>query len=210
VADDDAPPAPRRRNERSRQAILVAAGELVAEVGYGHLTIEAIARRAGVGKQTIYRWWPSKGAVVLDAFMAAQQASGGATLPDTGDLEVDLRATLRGSIEGLLDPRFDGPYRALAADSQHDPALARDVLDRLLGPLLAATGDRLRAAQATGEVDADVDVDLAVELLYGPVFHRWLLRTRPLAPSDADALAALVVRALRPERVSAAAPSSAP
>ncbi|MEV4089583.1 helix-turn-helix domain-containing protein, partial [Nonomuraea fuscirosea] len=80
-------PNPARRSERSRQAILDAARELVSEVGYAKLTIEAIAARAGVGKQTIYRWWPSKGAVVLDAFLALSEAGPGRSmaLPDTGD-----------------------------------------------------------------------------------------------------------------------------
>src|SRR5690606_25306680 len=78
-------PDPRRRSERSRRAILDAARTLVAETGYPKLTIEAVAARAGVGKQTIYRWWPSKGALLLDAVLAlSQTAEGDITLPDTG------------------------------------------------------------------------------------------------------------------------------
>ncbi|HST43532.1 MAG TPA: helix-turn-helix domain-containing protein, partial [Conexibacter sp.] len=84
-------PDPARRSESSRRAVLAAADALIAEVGYRRLTIEAIAARAGVGKQTIYRWWPSKGAVVFDAFLA--RFEGGAEAPDwpdSGDLERDV------------------------------------------------------------------------------------------------------------------------
>ena len=69
-------PDPTRRSNASRQAILDAAAELIAEVGFRRLTIEAIAVRAGAGKQTIYRWWPSKGAVVFDALLALQHDAG--------------------------------------------------------------------------------------------------------------------------------------
>src|SRR4051812_8481063 len=122
-------PEASRRSERSRQAILTAAVELVGEVGYARLTIEAIAARAGVGKQTIYRWWPSKGAVVLDAFVALGGSSEPAALPDTGDLEADLRTVLRATVQELTDPRFELPSRALTAESQSDPALAQQFVE---------------------------------------------------------------------------------
>ena len=70
MTGDRKPPDPTRRSERSRQAILTATADLLGEVGYSKLAVEAIAARAGVGKQTIYRWWPDKGAVVLDAYLA--------------------------------------------------------------------------------------------------------------------------------------------
>lgn len=192
-------PDPSRRDEGRRRAILSAAAELVAEAGYGSLTIEAIAARAGVGKQTIYRWWPSKGAVVLDAFLAQQAgADGGNALPDSGDIERDLKELLRATAENLVDPRIEAAYRALTAEIQHDALLAGELLERLLGPLLEATRDRLRAAQAAGQLDREADLRIAVELLYGPIYHRWLLRTAPLTPAYTDTLADLFLRALRP------------
>jgi AcrR family transcriptional regulator len=190
------PPDATRRSERARRAILTAAVDLVAEVGYANLTIEAIAARAGVGKQTIYRWWRSKGAVVFDGFLFRQQVGGDITLPDTGDLRADLTTLLRSTIDDLVDPRVEAPYRALNAEIQHDPQLASDLVDHLLGPLLEATRQRLRSAQRAGQIAADVDLNLAVELLYGPIYHRWLLRTAPLTAGYAEALAALVLRAL--------------
>src|ERR687897_1936033 len=113
MTQDRKPPNPARRNQRSRQAILSATADLVGEVGYAKLTVEAIAARAGVGKQTIYRWWPSKGAVLFDAFLAlSEDAEGVPALPDTGDLEADLKLVLRATVEELNDPRFDVPMRA--------------------------------------------------------------------------------------------------
>jgi AcrR family transcriptional regulator len=193
-----APPSPARRSSRARRAILDATAELVSEVGYRKLSIESIAARAGVGKQTIYRWWPSKGAVVFDAFLLLQEDEGGTVLPETDDLGADLALLLRGTARGLVAPRFDEPYRALTTEIQHDPALGRELLDRLLGPLLDATRQRIVRGQASGQIDATVDPAIVVEMLYGPLFHRWLLRTAPLDDAYADAVAAHVVRAIQP------------
>ncbi|MFJ3791907.1 TetR/AcrR family transcriptional regulator [Kitasatospora sp. NPDC090091] len=190
-------PDPTRRNEQSRAAILTAAAELVAEVGFGKLTIEKIAARAGVGKQTIYRWWPSKGAVVFDAFLAANQdAGGGYDLPDTGDLAADLRAVLRATADELADPGFDRTGRALTAEVLNDPDLLREYRERLLDPLLEVTRARLRAARTTGPIPPEADLDLAVELLYGPMYYRWLHGLGPLDHAYADRLVEAALRAL--------------
>src|SRR5690348_11960575 len=100
-----------RRNEASRKAILTAAFDLVGEVGFAKLSIEAIAARAGVGKQTIYRWWPSKGTVLFDAFLMLSEdhATGDPALPDTGDIEADLKTVLRATVDELNDARYDEP-----------------------------------------------------------------------------------------------------
>ncbi|MFJ4097295.1 TetR/AcrR family transcriptional regulator [Kitasatospora sp. NPDC089913] len=194
-------PDPSRRSEQSRAAILTAAAELVAELGFGKLTIEKIAARAGVGKQTIYRWWPSKGAVVFDAFLAANEnPSGGLALPDTGDLGEDLRTVLRLTALELADPAFDRTGRALTAEVLTDPALLRDYRERLLDPLLTVTRERLRTAREAGQLRADADLDLAVELLYGPLYYRWLHGLGPLDPGYADQVVAAVLGALGPAR----------
>ncbi|WP_164019563.1 TetR/AcrR family transcriptional regulator [Pyxidicoccus trucidator] len=190
-----------RRSGRSQQAILSATVELVGELGYARLTIEAIAARAGVGKQTIYRWWPSKGAVVLDAFVALSGADQDTALPDTGDIEADLKAVLRATAVELLNPRFDLPSRALTAESQADPALAKQFVDEVLRPHLEAIKDRLRSAQRAGQVAKGVDLDVAVELLVGPLYHRWLLRTAPLSEAYAETVVDYALAALRPAGV---------
>lgn len=191
-------PDPARRSERSRTAILTAATELVHEVGYRKLTIEAIASRAGVGKQTIYRWWPSKAAVVLDGLLAAAAGTAGLALPDTGDLATDLRGVIRAIVAELADERLSGTSRAMIIDMQEDPDLAADMLERLLGPNLAAIADRLRSGREAGQVRADLDLDVGVEMLVGPPYHRWLLRTGPLTETYADTVTDLALRALAP------------
>jgi AcrR family transcriptional regulator len=195
VDGDRKPPNPARRNERSRQAILTATADLIGEVGYTKLAVEAIAARAGVGKQTIYRWWPDKGAVVLDAYLALVGADQGLTFPDSGDLEADLRVVLETMVDSLTDPVFDQRYRALLTAIQDDPKLSAALLDRLLKPWLDATKERLRAAQHAGKI-RDVDLDVAAELLYGPIYYRWLLRTGSMSRQYVDAVMTLVLRAL--------------
>ncbi|MFG2402736.1 TetR/AcrR family transcriptional regulator [Streptomyces brevispora] len=191
---ENRPPDPSRRSERSRRAIHDAALGLVGEVGYGRTTIEAIAARAGVGKQTIYRWWPSKAAVLLDAFIdlgnraareAGEQAAG---FPDTGDLAADLKLVLRATVDELNDPAFEAPTRALAAAGIVDPQLGAEFVQKLLDPGLQLYATRLRAAQEAGRVRAAVDPRIALELLVGPLTHRWLLRTLPLTHTYADAV----------------------
>ncbi|MBX7265157.1 TetR/AcrR family transcriptional regulator [Micromonospora sp. Llam7] len=198
----DAPPGrrpdPARRSERSRAAVLRATRELVSEVGYPKLTIEAIAARAGVGKQTIYRWWRSKGAVVFDAFLALSEGTGGVTLPDTGDIEADLRSVLRATVAEFADPAFEAPIRALNLEIVADPGLAAQYRERLAAPVDEAKKERLRSAQRAGQIRGDADLDLALELLYAPLYQRWLLRSAPLTPAYADALVDHVLRALRP------------
>ncbi len=118
-----------RRSETARRAILAAALDLVGEVGYAKLTIEGIAAAAGVGKQTIYRWWPSKGSLLFDAFLTLAtdgQEDQAAALPDTGDVMADLKMVLRATVAELNEPRYDQPMRALHTEIVHDPALAAD------------------------------------------------------------------------------------
>ena len=125
-----------RRSEASRRAILTAAFELVGEIGYQRLTIEGIAARAGVGKQTIYRWWPSKGAVLFDAFLAlSEDPDGDPALPDTGDLAADIKLVLRATVAELVDPRYDRPMRALTAAMLDDPELQAEYEQRLEAPI---------------------------------------------------------------------------
>ncbi|MFC8042748.1 TetR/AcrR family transcriptional regulator [Nocardia sp. NPDC057353] len=180
-----------RRSERARTAILTATGELIAELPYPKLTVEAIAARAGVGKQTIYRWWPSRGAVVLDAML---ERDAPAELPDTGDLRADLRPLLRGAVAALTDPVADGFLRAMYVEIQQDPALAREYRERLLLPQRAAVAARLAGALPPG-----ADTELAVDLLLGPVQMRWALGLGGLTAEYADAALEAALAFLLPE-----------
>ncbi|WP_034594035.1 TetR/AcrR family transcriptional regulator [Hamadaea tsunoensis] len=182
------PPDPHRRNEQSRQAIVQAAVELCGEVGFDKTTVEAIAARAGVGKQTIYRWWPSKAAVLLE-FMKDLRSSR-ADFPDTGDLRTDLR-TQNAALVNLFGSRGGVVWRGLIAAAQSDPVAAagvREVIDEAVADCSA----RLAKAVNAGQLRADVDLELVVELVYGPLYHAYLLRPDRIAgwrPEEAlDAL----------------------
>lgn len=196
----DAQPRRSRRSERSRQAILEATRALVCEVGYGTVAIETIAARAGVGKQTIYRWWPSKGAVIFDAFLALSEGAEGqgTALPDTGDIEADLTAVMRATAAEFADPEFEKPIRALNNEIINDPDLAAQYHEQLARPVDEAKKERLRSAQRAGQLAADADLDLVLEVLYAPLFQRWLHRSGPLTADYADSLVEVTLRAFRP------------
>ncbi|RZQ62489.1 TetR/AcrR family transcriptional regulator [Amycolatopsis suaedae] len=193
--------AERRRSEATRQAILDAALELAGEVGYAKLSVEGIAARAGAGKQTIYRWWPSKGAVLLDALLAYTTGPSGriddVELPDTGDLSADLKAVLRATVEELNDPRLSAPMRALSTEILADPVLAADYADRLETPVRELKLRRLRRAVDAGEVSADADLDVVVDLLWGPLRTRWLYREGPLTKRYTDRVVDTVLNGIR-------------
>ncbi|ETK35295.1 TetR/AcrR family transcriptional regulator [Microbispora sp. ATCC PTA-5024] len=182
-----------RRSESSRRAILTAAQELCGENGYGRLTIEAIAARAGVSKKTIYRWWPSKGAVVLE--LIDETATATADPPDTGDLAADLHTQLT-EVIGILTPPHTSPAAGLIAEALHDPDLARDLRQHLIEPRIARFKDRLRRAQDQGQLPSDADLDVALDLLYGPLYHRLAFHLGMPDPSYLDTLITHALRAL--------------
>jgi AcrR family transcriptional regulator len=177
-----------RRSQETRKAILTAALELAGEVGYARLSIEGIAARAGAGKQTIYRWWPSKGAVLFDALLALSEVDGDAELPNTGDLATDLKTVLRATVDELTDPRLAEPMRALTVELLADPELAATWRSRLDEPVRAMKLRRLRAAREAGELAPEVDLDVAADLIWGPVQNRWLFGAEPLTHAYADAV----------------------
>ncbi|MFC9286176.1 TetR/AcrR family transcriptional regulator [Streptomyces sp. NPDC057052] len=199
-------PAPdtTRRSERSRRAIYDAALALVAEVGYPRTTVEGIAARAGVGKQTIYRWWDSKADVLLEAFLdlgsqAAREAGGEPyAIPDTGDLAADLKAVLRATVDQLADPRFEAPSRALAAEGVVDQEVGRRFTAQLLEPNLRLYADRLRAAQRAGQVRPEVDPRIALEFFVSPLAQRWLQYTGPISYEYTDTLVDYALYGLAP------------
>jgi AcrR family transcriptional regulator len=171
-------PDPTRRSERARRAILDAALALCRDRGYDGTTIEAIAAEAGVGKQTIYRWWPSKGAVIMDALNEVGVTS--AAFGDTDDVRADLRRQMTSVVRLLNDTQFAPIYRGVIAATQSDPVLAQALRERLIAPRFTACAERLRRAQQQGQLRPDVDVESLVEVLYGPLYYRLLLPGRRL------------------------------
>ncbi len=188
-------PDPARRNERSRRAILAATIALIGELGYEHVSIEAIAKRAGVGKQTIYRWWPSKGAVVLEAL--DDSLAPVVDFPDTGDIVEDLRTQMHGVTQSLGSTEVGRVYQGLIAAAQSDPALSRAHLEQVIEPAAVACRERLARAQERGEMRADADRQALIDLLYGAIYYRLLLHTRPLEPEQIDAALDIAFEGLR-------------
>lgn len=160
------------------------------EVGYPQLTMEGIAAQARVSKQTLYRSWPSKSAVLLDALLGRSSTEGeGVEVPDSGDLAADLETLVLATIEEMTDPSMERLLRAVTVQIQSDDALAAELSARLLAPQLRAVAARMSRAGIT-------EANEAVELLYGAVLHRWLLRTQPFTTTWVRAHVARTIRAV--------------
>jgi AcrR family transcriptional regulator len=194
---DDEVPDPSRRSEASHRAILGATVELLEEVGYRNLTIEGVARRAGVGKQTIYRWWGgSKADLVLEAF---DDVGGERVAPaDSGSVRDDLLSIVRPVFALHRDPASGTALanRTLMAEAQLDPAFhARYVeLHRSWwGPML----DAVRRGIDRGEVAAETDPQLVVDSVLGMSWYRLLLGHQPLDDAAAVAIVDIVLDGCR-------------
>ena len=197
------PPRTRRPRGRpagaapvSREAILDAVHRLLQEGSVRDLTMEAIARRAGVGKPTLYRWWPSKAALVVDMFMARIAAEEGAEPSPAGPAAEELRTRMRRMVREL-----NGVYGKVLADliaeGQSDPGVLRELFDRKIGPRRDSTAAMIERGQASGELRQDLDAEVVVDMLAGPMYYRLLLRHAPLTEAYADALVDHVLRSIR-------------
>jgi AcrR family transcriptional regulator len=175
----------RPRSESLRRAILDGALELLEQRGYRRLTMEGIARQAGVSKQTIYRWWPSPAAVLMEALNELASA----LVPDTdhGSLERDLRSFIRRTVAGLK--RGAAPLVAgLMAEAQFDEDFARAFREEFLARRREAMRALLERALDRGELAADANLDLLVEIGFGTIWYRVLGRHAPLSVRFADEL----------------------
>lgn len=188
-------PDPTRRNERSRRAILAAAIALISELGYDRVSIEAIAKRAGVGKQTIYRWWPSKGAVALEALDDSLATV--IDFVDTGDIVEDLRTHMKNVTQLMNSTEISPVMQGLIAAAQSDPALSRAHLDHVIEPAIAYWQERIERAQNSGDIRADADPQAIIDMLFGAMYLRLLLHTRPPEPEQIDAALDIAFRGLR-------------
>ncbi|HTA14772.1 MAG TPA: TetR/AcrR family transcriptional regulator [Solirubrobacteraceae bacterium] len=181
----------RPRSKAARSAVLRAALEIVQESGYPVLTMEGIARRAAVSKQTVYRWWPSKAAVLLEALN--EGATEIAPLPDTGDLADDLRAFLRRSTLGARG-RTARLLVALMAEAQLYPAFGRSFQTGFLAQRRAVMVELLQRARTRGEIRSDVDLELVTELFFGALWYRLLAGSGTLDRRFADQITDLLLR----------------
>jgi AcrR family transcriptional regulator len=193
TAEPDAASRPgRKRSEQSRLAILAAAFELVAEDGYGRLTIDGIAARAGTGKQTIYRWWPSKADVVLDAMAA--KADLHVPIPDEGGYAADLRAFLLASFALARHPQLQEIMRAMMAEAQIDPEFRRRFQERFLQRRRDALGVIVERAKARGDLPPGISPGTVADIVFGAIWYRVLATRRPLDSALADELVTALTR----------------
>jgi AcrR family transcriptional regulator len=187
--------AGRPRDQEARNAILQAALSLVKEFGYRSLTIEKIAQRAGTGKTTIYRWWPSKAAVIGEAFLS--NISPEIAFPSVSAMSASesIRRQMRAVARAFRGSHGD-LLRALLAEAQFDSELSHALVDTWVRPRRALATAILNAGIASGELKSDIDVNVAIDALYGGLYYRFLLPYAPLSPKYAQALADTVMNGL--------------
>lgn len=188
----------RPRSERARLAILAAAGELMLAGGINAASMEAIAERAGVSKATIYKWWPSRGAVALDGFLA--QAQDTIAVPEGLSTREALRFQVLALIRLFRDTPSGPLMRALVSQAECDPEIARAVRERWLAPRRAVAMEIVRAGVAAGEFRPDVDPSVASDQLFAPIYHRLIFGHEPLDDELADRLVDQAVAGLCPTR----------
>jgi AcrR family transcriptional regulator len=175
----DTPRPGRPRSEKARNAILDAAAALLLENGLAAVSMDAVAGRAGVSKATIYRWWPTKETLALDAVYHEWDAVRPRSR-QTKSLRGDLLSLLRPWVRLMSERPYSRVIAALIAKAQTDRAFAEQYRAHLLAPRRDHAGAIFQRAIERGEIAADTNVETALDLLYGPFYHRLLQGTGPL------------------------------
>lgn len=182
------------RSEEARQAILSAAWDLVEEAGFSRLTMEKIAARAEVSKATVYRWWSNRAAVAMEALL--EHVTSAVPFLDSGSAVEDVCEQMRAAVEFFNGGHAGHVIAGLIGDAQHDPDLAAS----FRSGYLAARRERARAVLQRGiergELRDDVDLDVAIDALYGPIYYRLLIGHGPLDADYAAELARIVLYGL--------------
>jgi AcrR family transcriptional regulator len=187
----------RPRSEKSWQAILTAALELAAETGYAGLTIEGIAARAGVGRQTIYRWWPSKADILLEALPAIADVP--VPVLDQGSYRADLRAFLEGSYQMAADyPQIPDLLRALMAEAQINPDFANRFREAFLERRRAALAVITQRAKQRGDLPRRPAPGTVADIVFGVIWYRVLATHQPFDAQLVDDLVGILAPMLSP------------
>ncbi len=195
-APENQPSAGRPRSEEAHKAILDATLELLVEVGFSALTVEGVATRAGVGKATIYRRWPSKLPLVIEAFSQLPQLEE----VDTGNLVDDLKKMLRSYLQLFYTTPLAAVLPSLAGERAHDPQLSERFDPVIRGrrqPLVRA----LERAVDRGELSPDLDLDLAADLIVGPIAVRLFFTGGKVSPRMVGPMVDLALSGIAPSLV---------
>jgi AcrR family transcriptional regulator len=188
----------RPRSERARRAILEAAAEMLLDQGGGQVSMDAVADRAGVSKATIYRWWLSKEWLALDALL--EWASAVSRPRDTGTLRGDLLALVRPWVREVRRRQFGRVIAELITEAQSDPEFAAEYRRHFLDPRREAMRAAFTRAVDRGEARDDVDIEVALDLVYGPLYHRLLDGHAPLTERFAQQVVDLALRGILHDR----------
>ena len=173
----------RPRSEKAHQAILTAVTELLLDQGLHAMSMDEVARRAGVSKATIYRWWPSKERLALDALAEEWASAPPAGLSDTGSLRGDLLTRLLPWLRQLNRKPYARVVAGLVAEAQTNREFAELYRSHFVQARRDATRELLLRARDRGEIAANTDLEVTLDLLYGPIYHR-LLHGHAPSPSD--------------------------
>ncbi|MFC4945283.1 TetR/AcrR family transcriptional regulator [Pseudonocardia sp. GCM10023141] len=200
MTEQMSPPVRRGRGRRPaaevRAEVLDAAGRLLIDEGMGAFTMERVAALSGASKMTLYKWWPSKGALALEGYFHAVEQT--LHFPDTGDIEADLTSQVRSFVRLISETSAGRVVAELIGLSQTDADLAAAFREHYSGPRRALAVAAMQRAQSRGQLRADIDPEVVVDQLWGACYHRLLIPDQPLSASFADALVSNVLRGLRP------------
>jgi len=183
--------APRRGRGRRpaaevRAAVLEAAGRILLRDGMHAVTFDRVATEAGASRMTLYKWWPSPGALAAEAYFT--QSLPVLSFADTGDLRADLVGQLGSFVRWLKDDGAEKPVSELVGAAQMDPDLARAWSETYARPRRELARARLRSAQRQGQLRKDADLDVIVDQLWGACYHRLLVLKVPFDESIAERL----------------------
>jgi AcrR family transcriptional regulator len=176
----------RRPAAEVREEILEASAALLLDEGMAGFTIEKVAKLSGASKMTIYKWWPSKGALALDGYF--HRVDPQLEIPDTGDIEADLRTQLHTFLRVIRDSPAGRVIGELIGQAQSDPDLKTAYLDRYSGPRRTKAVAAMETAKSRGQLRATLDAETVVDQLWGSCYHRLLLPNQPLTDEFVDAL----------------------
>ena len=184
----------RQRSEESEEAILSAITELLRDKPLRGISIEEIARKAGVGKATIYKWWPSKAYIAFDAF--SKKLAEMVPIRDTGSAERDFKEQLQ-SLFAFFDTPAGLVLRHFLAEGLVDEEFASLFRDRFIKPRREMIGEIFDRAVELGQIRRGLDREIVLDLIYGPGFYRMLIRREPLGRKKVEEMVSALFRGLR-------------
>jgi AcrR family transcriptional regulator len=176
----------RRPAAQVREQVLTTAAELLFDGGMKAVTFERIAAAAGSSKTTLYKWWPSAGALAAEAYFRRVEPA--LSFPDTGDIERDLKSQLHAFVELITRGGGGDVIAELVGASQGDAALSAALSETYSLPRRTLAVEAMERAQSRGQLRRDVDLSMIVDQLWGACYHRLLLPGEPITPDFADAL----------------------